>query len=60
MLGLPPECRILDGDLQHLFTIGLLAKNNGPSQDLVALLAIPGFTNNDIILVSGSGHLGPN
>ena len=51
-LWLPPECRILDGDLDYLLATGLLVKHNLSPQDLVALLIFPGLTNDNIILIS--------
>ena len=59
-LWLPPECRILDGDLDYLLAIGLLVKHNLSPQDFVALLIFPGLTNDNIILTSRFGYAGPN
>ena len=59
-LWLPPECRILDGDFDHFLAIGLLIKHNMSPQDLVAILAFPELTNNEISFISRFGYLRPN
>jgi hypothetical protein len=55
-----PEHRIIDGNLGSLFAIGLPAQQDCPRHVLVILLIVPGFTNNNIIFVSGFGRLWPN
>ena len=59
-LWLPPERRILDGDLDYILAIGLLVKHNLSPQHLVALLIFPGLTNDNFILISLFGYVGPN
>ena len=56
-LWLPPECRIVDGDLDYLLATGLLVKHHLSPQDLVALLIFPGLTNDNIILLADSSML---